>query len=80
MEGRRATCARPNRRAGIMFLQDSACDCCDEVTEVAILDLGLINFHWNVCKKCLMEFTFQFYSETEIRKLKLKQINETKEN
>jgi len=60
MEGKRASCAEPERRAGIMFLHDSECDCCDKKTEVAILDIGLINFHWNICKNCLDEFSNKF--------------------
>lgn len=78
MEGVRSSCAKPERRAGIMFFHNGECDCCDSRSAViAVLDLGLIsNFHWNVCKKCLLEFAYQFCSEQEIRKFKLNQINE----
>lgn len=77
MEGVRSSSAKPERRAGIIFFQNGECDCCDSKTTVAILDFGLINtFHWNICKKCLLEFAYQFCSEKEIRKFKLKQLNE----
>ena len=77
MEGRRASCAKPNRRAGILFLDDGPCDCCDAETEIAIIDFGVYSdYHWNVCKKCLQEFVYQMCTEKELRKLKLKQINE----
>lgn len=79
MEGKRASCAKENRRAGIMFLHDAECDCCDDRTEVAVIDLGLINFNWNICKKCLKEFVYQMSTEKEVRKEKLEKINEKEE-
>lgn len=76
MEGKRASCAKENRRAGIMFLDDGPCDCCDAETEIAIIDFGLIdNYHWHICKKCLKEFVYQMSTEKEIRKEKLEIIN-----
>lgn len=76
MEGIRSSSAKPNRRSGIMFFQDGECDCCDKKTEVAVLDIALVKFHWNICKECLFEFAYQFCSEREIRRLKLKQLKE----
>ena len=77
MEGIRSTWAKPERRAGIMFLQDGPCDCCDDRTTVAVIDFGIFrDYHWNVCKKCLQEFVYQMCTEKELRKLKLKQLNE----
>lgn len=78
MEGKRSIFAKENRRAGIMFLQDGPCDCCDDIAEVAVIDFGIYtNYHWNVCKKCLKEFVYQMSTEKEIRKEKLDNINGT---
>lgn len=75
MEGKRSPAALPERRAEIMYMQDAECDCCDNATEVAVLDFGLINnFHWNICKDCLQEFVYQMSTEKEIRKEKLNKI------
>ena len=76
MEGLRSPSAKPERRAGIMFLHDAECDCCDKKTEVAVIDFGLINNHWNVCKNCLQEFVYQMCTKQELRKLKLDKLNE----
>lgn len=77
MKGKRSPSAKENRRAGIMFLQDAPCDCCDDNTEVAVLDFGIVNtFHWNICKKCLQEFVNQMSTEKEIRKEKLENIEQ----
>lgn len=75
MEGVRSTFAKSERRAGIMFLQDGPCDCCDAKTEVAVIDFGIYrNYHWNVCKNCLQEFVYQMCTEKELRKLKLEKL------
>jgi hypothetical protein len=76
MTGRRSYAARPGRRAGILFFEDYAeCDCCDKKTKIAIIHFGVIDsYNWNVCKDCLYEFYLRFFSETEIRKMKLKQL------
>lgn len=62
------------RRAKVLYLEDGVCDCCDKHKEIAILDLFVINFTWHICKDCLEEFKLSFYTEQEIRNMKLKKI------
>ena len=77
MTGKRSYAALPNRRAGILFFDDGECDCCDKKTTVAIIDFSLIEtYNWNICKDCLYEFYLRFFSEKEIRKMKLKQLQD----
>ena len=76
MKGIRSIHARPNRRAGVMFIEGPReCDCCDQKKDCASLDVGLTNFVWVVCKDCLNEFVYEFYSEQEVRKLKLEKLD-----
>jgi len=75
MKGIRSGAAKKNRRAGILFIETRECDCCDQVKDCASLDVGLTNFVWVVCKDCLNEFVYEFYSEQEVRKLKLEKLD-----
>ncbi len=59
LEGIRSEFAKPNRRSGIIFVEDTECDCCDQIKRCAVIDLALVNFNWNVCEDCLMEFVNQ---------------------
>lgn len=63
------------RRAKVLYIEDGVCDCCDQQKEIAILDVGIINFTWHICTDCLEEFKLSFLSEQEIRALKLKQLS-----
>lgn len=74
MLGKRSPSAKPNRRSGILFIEDRECDCCDQIKECASLDIALTNFVWVICKDCLQEFAYEFYSKQEIRKLKLNKL------
>jgi len=77
--GRRAMFAPPDRRSGVIYVEgDRECDCCDQRKECASIDIGLVDFVWIICKDCLNEFVYTFYSDTEKRKLKLDKINETR--
>lgn len=66
------------RRAKVMYLQDCECDCCDEKKECATIDVGITNFVWLLCKDCLSEFLESFYSEKELRRMKLEKIKKKK--
>jgi hypothetical protein len=65
-----------------MFIHNGSCDCCDKITDLAVIDFGIyrnytpIPIHWNVCKNCLQEFVYQMCTEKELRKLKLDKLNE----
>ena len=41
MEGKRSPSAKPERRAGIMYIHNGSCDCCDKITDLAVIDFGL---------------------------------------
>jgi hypothetical protein len=59
MEGIKSSWAKPDRRAGILFVQKTECDCCDHIKDCAIIDIALVKFNWNICKDCLKEFIDQ---------------------
>lgn len=62
-------------RANVLFYDVQVCDSCDKKNNCAHISLGITNFVWVICKDCLNEYRYGFYSETEIRKNKLKRIN-----
>lgn len=68
------------RRAEALFYDHESepleCDCCDEKKPCVHIHLGITNFVWCICKDCLNEFVYGFYSEQELRKLKLKKIDD----
>lgn len=63
------------KRANVIFYDEGECDSCDKVGEIAHISLGITHFVWNICKECLCEYVNGFYTEQELRKIKLKQIN-----
>lgn len=62
------------KRAKVLFYDKCECDSCDKTKECAHIDLGITNFVWIICKDCLSEY-FIGFSNNELRKLKLKEIN-----
>lgn len=68
------------RRANVLFYdcdeEPIECDCCDQIKPCAHINLGITNFVWCICKDCLNEIIFGFYTEPQIRRIKLKKINE----
>ena len=68
------------RRANVLFYDGSdehvECDCCDQIKKCAHIHLGITKFVWCICKDCLNEFVYGFYTEKEIRRKKLEKLNE----
>lgn len=63
------------KRAKVLFYDVTECDSCDKVGECVHIQLNITNFVWIICKECLSEYVNGFFTEQEIRKMKLKQIN-----
>jgi hypothetical protein len=80
MIGERSGFAKPDRRAGLIYIDVVECDCCDKKKKCAHIHLGITGFVWNICKDCLNEFVFEFYTEKEVRKMKLVDIQNSKPN